>query len=52
MPPKDKQKKAQDASKAKAKAKVRVWLSVEGAFFFEGREMRAVASIDCSVNAL
>ena len=50
MPPKDKQKKAQDAAKAKAKVKVRVWSSVEGALSFGNTESRR--SIDCSTRAL
>ena len=39
MPPKDKQKKAQEAAKQKAKAKVRVWLSAEEEVL-EDRESR------------
>ena len=50
MPPKDKQKKAQDAAKAKAKVKVRVWSSFEGALSFGNTESRR--SIDCSTRAL
>ena len=51
MPPKDKQKKAQDAAKAKAKVKVRVWSSVRGSsFFWKHREPSLDRLLDQSID--